>query len=145
MADKINLNEEEYHSVKTSFFRVFHTCLDKDMISKDVVGCLFKWAIQLHIHESEVDDLNTEHYKNNNADRNLILEDLFNLVYMIYLDNKVEDIELKVVSQYAMEMGFKPHIVNDLLKAIVTAPFDGYDYSDVRKQLKDILTTDGSV
>ncbi len=145
MADKISLNEQEYHSIKTSFFRVFHTCLDKDMISKDVVGCLFKWAIQLHIDESELDDLNAEHYKGNSEDRDLVLEDIFNIVYMIYLDNKVEEIELKVASQYAKEMGFKSHIVNDLLKAIVTAPFDGYDYPDVRKQLKDILTADGSV
>jgi hypothetical protein len=145
MADKINLNEREYQSIKTSFFRVFHTCLNKDMISKEVVGCLFKWAIQLHIDEREVGDLNPEQYKKNNEDRDLVLEDIFNIVYMIYLDNKVEDIELKVVSQYAQEMGFKPHLVNDLLKAIVTAPFDGYDYQDVRNQLKDILTADGNV
>ncbi len=145
MADKINLNEQEYQSIKESFFRVYHSCLGRKMISKDIVSCLFKWAIQLHIDEKEVDELNAETYNNGKYDRNLVLEDLFNLVYMIYLDNKVEDIELKVVSQYAKKMGFKPHIVNDLLKAVVTAPFDGYDYADVRKQLKDILTADGNV
>jgi hypothetical protein len=139
MVDKINLNEDENHSIKTSFFRVFHSCLDKGMISKDVVGCLFKWAIQLHIDESELNAIDADNKKSVFSPET-VLEDLYNLVYMIYLDNKVEDIELKVISQYATDMGYKPHIVNDLLKAIVTAPFDGFGYSDVRKHLKDILS-----
>lgn len=138
----INLTEEEYHSIKTSFFRVFHSCLDKGSISKDVVGCLFKWAVQLHIEENELHALNPDYFKKSDYSRDKALEDLYNLVYMIYLDNEIEDIELTVVSHYAEEMGFKPHIVNDMLKAIVTAPFDGYEFSEVRKQIKEILTED---
>ncbi len=140
----INLSEEEYRSIKTSFFRVFHSCLGKGTISKDVVGCLFKWAVQLHIEEDELHALNPDYFEKSDYNRDAVLEDLYNLVYMIYLDNEIEDIELKVVSRYAEEMGFKSYIVNDMLKAIVTAPFDGCEFSDVRKQIKEILTADGN-
>jgi DNA replication protein DnaC len=54
-----------------------------------------------------------------------------------------EDIELKVVSEYAEKIGFKSHIVNDLLKTIVTAPYDGFNYKEVKKQVKEILEVSG--
>jgi DNA replication protein DnaC len=57
--------------------------------------------------------------------------------------NLVEDIELKVVSEYAEKIGFKSHIVNDLLKTIVTAPYDGFNYKEVKKQVKEILEVSG--
>ena len=58
---------------------------------------------------------------------------------MIYLDGKVEDIELELVTRYAEKTGFQSHIVNDLLKTIVTAPYDGFSFTHVKQQLKEII------
>ena len=58
---------------------------------------------------------------------------------MIYLDGRVEDIELVVVTKYAEKIGFQSHIVNDLLKTIVTAPYDGFDFRHVKDHLKEII------
>jgi hypothetical protein len=58
---------------------------------------------------------------------------------MIYLDGRVEDIELEVVTKFAEKIGFKSHIVNDLLKAIVTAPYDGFDFKHVKQHLIEII------
>ncbi|MDZ7607557.1 MAG: hypothetical protein U5K79_18660 [Cyclobacteriaceae bacterium] len=67
------------------------------------------------------------------------LAHIFNLVYMVYLDDTVEDIELEVVTQFAEKIGFQSHIVNDLLKTIVTAPYDGYDFMQMKDHLKELL------
>ena len=58
---------------------------------------------------------------------------------MIYLDGKIEDVELEIVTKYAEKIGFKSHIVNDLLKTIVTAPYDGFDFQHVRNHLMEIF------
>jgi hypothetical protein len=58
---------------------------------------------------------------------------------MVYLDGTVEDIELEVVTRFAEKLGFQSHIVNDLLKTIVTAPYDGYDFLQMKDHLKELL------
>ena len=136
---KYNLTPEELKSIKGSFFHIYNTILDEGHISKDYVGCLFKWGVQLHINEHELDLLNAEEDVNKIKEKGVAIEHLYNMVVMIYLDEKVEDVELKVVSEYAEKLGFKPHIVNDLLKNIVTAPYDGWDFKDVKTHIKEIL------
>ena len=137
-----NLNKEEYKSIKDSFFHIYHYFLNKGPLSKEYVTCLFKWGIQLNINEEEIGFyLDSEDNIDPTKKVNL-LEHLYNLVYMIYLDQVVEDIELKVVSDYAETLGFDASIVNDLLKTIVTAPYDGYEFSHVKSHIQDILEAD---
>jgi hypothetical protein len=111
-----DLNHEEIKSIKDSFFHIYHSFLDEGFLSKDFVGCLFKWGVQLHITEEELKFISPNYQDKEIADQDVALEHLFNLVYMIYLDGKVEDIELEVVTRYAEKIGFQSHIVNDLLK-----------------------------
>ncbi len=136
---KDNLTQEELKSIKASFFHIYNTFLDEGHLSKDYIGCLFKWGVQLHINENELDQLNAEEDVDKIKEKGVAIEHLYNLVYMIYLDEKVEDIELKVVSEYAEKLGFKPHIVNDLLKNIVTAPYDGWEFKNVKSHINDVL------
>ncbi len=139
---KDNLTPEEYKSIKDSFFHIYHHFLNKGPISKEYVTCLFKWGVQLNVNEEEVVKyIDTEDNLNHNNEKVNLLEHLYNLVYMIYLDNVVEDSELKVVTDFAETLGFKASSVNDLLKAIVTAPDDGFDYTNVKNQLKEIIET----
>jgi hypothetical protein len=134
-----NLHHHELQSIKDSFFHIYHSFLNEGFISKDFVGCLFKWAIQLGITEKDIASLDLPENQTQVTGDEAAIEHLYNLVYMIYLDDIVEDIELQVVSRYAEKLGFKPHIVNDLLKDIATAPYDGYTFVQVKAHLQEIL------
>ena len=134
-----NLSDEELKSIKDSFFHIYHFFLNEGFISKDFVGCLFKWGVQLHVTVEELKYIDPPYEEDEIANKEKALQHLFNLVLMIYLDGKVEDIELEVVTKYAEKIGFKAHVVNDLLKTIVTAPYDGFDIDHVKKHLRDII------
>ncbi len=134
-----NLSQDEIQSIKYSFFHIYHSFLNEGFLSKDFVGCLFKWGVQLHITEDELKNIDPSYVVEEIASKESALQHLFNLVFMIYLDGKVEDIELEVVTKYAEKNGFQSYIVNDLLKAIVTAPHDGYDFQHVKQHLREII------
>ena len=140
MKIKDTLTQEEYKSIKDSFFHIYHHFLNKGPLSKEYVTCLFKWGVQLNVNEDEVVKyIDTEDNLAHTKEKVNLLKHLYNLVYMIYLDNVVEDSELKVVTDFAETLGFKASIVNDLLKAIVTAPDDGFDFKTVKNHLKEII------
>lgn len=140
MRIKDNLTTQEYKSIKESFFHIYHHFLNLGPVKKEFVSCMFKWGLQLHLREDElVHYLENEDNLNQAIEKVDLLEHLYNLVYVIYLDDVVEDVELKMVSEFAEHLGFKPHIVNDLLKTIVTAPYDGYSYQNVRVLLQELL------
>ena len=134
-----NLSKEGIKLIKDSFFHIYHSFLNEGFISKDFVGCLFKWGVQLHITEDELEYIDPAYEEVEIHNKEIAIEHLFNLVFMIYLDGKVEDIELEVVSKYAEKIGFQSHIVNDLLKTIVTAPYDGFDFKHVKGHLREII------
>ena len=134
-----DLSQEELKSIKDSFFHIYHSFLNEGFLSKDFVGCLFKWGVQLHISEEELKYIDPSSEEEEITNEENALQHLFNLVYMIYLDGTIEDIELEVVTKYAEKIGFKSHIVNDLLKAIVTAPYDGFDIKQVKESLMEII------
>ena len=137
--DHDHISDEELRSIKESFFHIYHSFLNEGFLSKDFVGCLFKWGVQLHISEDELKYVDPDYEEQEITDKESGLEHLFNLVFMIYLDGRVEDIELEVVTKYAKKLGFDSHIVNDLLKTIVTAPFDGFDFGHVKAHLREII------
>ncbi|MGF1638780.1 MAG: hypothetical protein ACFCUU_17020 [Cyclobacteriaceae bacterium] len=140
MRIKDNLSNEEYKSVKKSFFQIYHFFLNSKPLTKEYVTCLLKWAIQLNVNEKEVISLlDSENIPTTELEGVKKLENLFNLVFMIYLDGIIEDAELKIVTEYAEQLGFESHIVNDLLKHIITATFDDLEFSDLKNQLQEIL------
>ena len=67
------------------------------------------------------------------------IEQLYDLVYMIYLDKVVDDHEIEIMMQYAEHLGFPQHIIGDLIKAILTAPSDGISTWQVKSELKELL------
>lgn len=137
--DNIQLSPEEVRSIKESFFHLYHSFLNEGFLSKEFIGILFKWAVQLHITEDEIKHIDPMYEEEEVSSEEDALIHLYNLVFMIYLDGIVEDIELVVVTKYAEKIGFESHIVNDLLKTIVTAPYDGFDFKHVKSHLRDLL------
>ncbi len=136
------LNKDEYNSVRKSFFNIFALFLNLESINNQMLDCIFKWGVQLGISRDELHFiLNKPDAIQYEAPKNQMeaIEHVYDIVYMIYLDGIVEDVELEVTMKYAEKLGFKPHIVGDLLKAIVTAPHDGIDKTQVRKELSSLL------
>lgn len=141
MKARLQLRKDEYESAKKSFFHIYLLFINDVNIPKTFVDTVVKWGGQLDITDSEIrsvikrrDQRVFETPKKEEA-----IDQLFDLVYMIYLDNVVEDVELEVAMYYASKLGFEPYVVGDLLKAIVAAPGDGIGHRQLKKDLKKLL------
>lgn len=124
--------------VKQSYFNLLAALMTSDKIESKYVRCLIKWGIQLGVSVPDLKDL-----ERTNAiipaDKTGRLEALYHLIYMIYLDKVVEDIELEVASSYAERLGFQKGLVGDLFKSIATIGYDSHSAQDVRKEVEDFL------
>lgn len=138
-----DLNKEQLLSVKKSYFNILALFLGQDKIESRFLRCLLKWGFQLH--------LNPEDLKHSNVDISSLkythpvekvegLESIYHLVYMIYLDEVVEDVELEVATIYARQLGFNDETVNELFKSIATAEYDLKSKKrNVHKEVIDFL------
>jgi hypothetical protein len=137
-----DLSKEQLHSVKRSYLNILALFLGREKIESRFLRCLLKWGFQLH--------LNPEDLKNANIDISSLkfshpeekvqrLESIYHLVYMIYLDEVVEDVELEVATIYAEELGFNADVVSELFKSIVTADYDQGKRRNVHREVMDFL------
>jgi len=124
--------------VKTSYFNLLAVMMTSQKIESKYIRCLVKWGIQLGVN---VDDLKELEITNATipSDKAGRLEALYHLIYMIYLDKVVEDIELEVATNYAEKLGLQKELVGDLFKSIATLGYDNYSVRDVRKEVEDFL------
>jgi hypothetical protein len=137
-----DLTKEQLRSIKKSYFNILALFLGQEKTESKYLRCLLKWGVQLH--------LNPDDLRQTNVDLNLVafsypgdkvekLESIYHLVYMIYLDKVVEDVELEVASIYAQQLGFDSTIVPDLFKSIATADYDETGKRNVRQEVMDFL------
>jgi hypothetical protein len=137
----IDLKKEQSHSVKKSYFNILALFLGQEKIESRYLRCLLKWGFQLHLNPEDlkqakiVEEIKFSHPQ----DKIEKLESIYHLVYMIYLDKVVEDVELEVATIYAVKLGFKDSIVSDLFKSIATADYDVSKPRNVRQEVMDFL------
>jgi hypothetical protein len=124
--------------VKKSYFNLLAVLTTSDIIESRYIRCLIKWGIQLGVTVPDLQELEktTVSLPSDKAGR---LEAIYHLIYMIYLDKVVEDIELEVASSYAEKLGFQKGLVGDLFKSIATIGYDSHSAQDVRKEVEDFL------
>ncbi len=136
------LNTHEIDSLRRSYYNLLAHFIQRSSVKEGFIDGIFKWGVQLNISKKEIYNIignpQTVNFQEP-KDRHEAIRWVYDLVYMIYLDGKVEDIELEITTEYAQKLGFKPYIVNDLLKAIVTAPYDGIGDDDVKLEIKNIV------
>lgn len=119
-------NPATLNALKHSFCNILAYVVKEEQCNAKL-DCLKKWAIQLGLHQLELHRLMSSPTLTYQAPQNNIdaLEQVYDLVYMVYMDGMIEDIELELVSSYAKGVGLEPFVVNNLLKALITAQLDG--------------------
>ena len=93
------LDTEHLESVKTSYFNIVALFLGRDNIESRYLRCLLKWGFQLRLNPEDLAKANVDisNLKFAQPDTKVNrLEAIYHLVYMIYLDEVVEDVELEV-------------------------------------------------
>ena len=137
-----DLAKEHLDSVKKSYFNIVALFLGHEKIDSRFLRCLLKWGFQLHLTADDLRnaDVDISHLKFTSiGDKVEKLEAIYHLVFMIYLDEVVEDIELEVATIYAKELGFKSNVVSELFKNIATEPYDQASERNVRQEVMDFL------
>lgn len=137
------LEKEHLDSIKKSYFNILALFLGHENIESRFLRCLLKWGFQLKLtpddlRSADVDITNLKF--TSVGDKVEKLEAIYHLVFMIYLDEVVEDIELEVATIYAKELGFKGNVVSDLFKSIATEPYDQPSERNVRREVMDFLS-----
>lgn len=137
-----NLNVKQVSSVKMSYFNILALFLSEEKIESRYLRCLLKWGFQLHLNPEDLKQANVDisHLQfEHPEDRAVKLESIYHLVFMIYLDEVVEDVELEVATVYAQKLGFKPDVVSELFKSIATADYDNSRPRNVKQEVMDFL------
>ena len=136
------LSKEQLQSIKKSYLNIVGLFLENDKIESRFLRCLLKWGFQLHLnpgdlHHAQADISNLGFIRpEEKIDR---LESIYHLVFMIYLDKVVEDVELEVATIYAEKLGFKSYVVSELFQSIVTAKYDEDKPHTVREEILEFL------
>ena len=136
------LTPEQIHSIKRSYLNIVGLFLNEDKIESRYLRCLLKWGFQLHLNPEDLQlaNIDISHLKFSHPENKVEkVEAIYHLVYMICLDQVVEDVELEIASLYAERLGFKPSLVSDLLKSIVTEDFDESGEENIRQQVLDFM------
>ena len=100
--------------------------------------CLLKWGMQLNIQKVELHrimampGLLSFEKPDRESDA---LEQIYDLVYITYMDGIIEDVELQAISTYTKAIGMEPYVVNNILKALVSANYDGIQDMEIRKDI----------
>lgn len=136
------LSREQLQSIKKSYLNILGLFLENEKIETRFLRCLLKWGFQLNLNPNDLHhaqaDISSLGFTQpeEKIDR---LESIYHLVFMIYLDKVVEDVELEVATIYAEKLGFKSYVVSELFQSIVTAKYDEDKPHTVREEILEFL------
>lgn len=139
------LTADQFNSLKKTYLNILALFLDKPVLESKYLRCLLKWGFQLQIGPADLlksADISTMAFviPQGKVER---LESVYHLVYMIYLDEVVEDVELEVATIYSGKLGFKAIVVSELFRSIATVASDTDRPWNVRDQVLDFLKVHG--
>ena len=140
---KLDLTAEEVDSIKKSLRNIYSLFLSQETIKPQFLTCVIKWGLQLKLNYEEVssiiDNVDKDSFviPQNQVE---VIQSIYDLVHLIYLDDKVEDLELEVATVYTQALGYKPHLVGDILKNILTAPYDKLKNESIREEIKNLAS-----
>ena len=136
------LNEEERAKLKQSYFNLLGLFLSLPQIESRFARCMIKWSVQLKISPEDIvklgKDLVELTYSPPQTKEEKI-RSVYHLVYMIYLDRVIEDVELEVAMIYAEKIGLNKIVVAKLFQSIATAAFDGITPQMLEKEVLEFM------
>jgi hypothetical protein len=135
----LNLPEEYHSSLKQSFFNILAFFLERENIESKYIRCLLKWGLQLDLNKEDLVLSNMDSSQLSFSEPNEKIESLYHLVYLIYLDHLVEDVELEVAMLYGERLGFSPDIINDLVKEIAEKISDKDHSYDLKTAIREFI------
>lgn len=133
-SDKSVLNK-----LRKSYYNVFAFFLKEQNQDQHILSCLIKWGLSLNIHKIELLRIKAVPSLlsfEKPATTSEALEQVYDLLYLTNMDGVVEDVELEVVTHYSRAIGIEPYVVNNLLKALVSASYDGVGDNELRDDIK---------
>ena len=136
------LSTDQLNSIKGSYLNILGLFITDDKIESRFLRCLLKWGFELNHNADDLRDAKidvTDLQFRHPDDKIEKLEAIYHLIYMIYLDDVVEDVELEVATIYAQTLGFKQEVVADLFKSIATEAYDETKPRDVRQEVIDFM------
>lgn len=113
-----NITPEQSAAIKKSFFNILAFFLEQENIESRFLRCILKWGLQLNLSKEDLVISNMDVSQLSFRQPRQKIESVFHLVYLIYMDNIVEDVELEVASVYSQRLGFSPDIISELFKSI---------------------------
>ena len=138
------LEEIEKEKLKRSYFNLLALFLSTPQVDSRFIRCLIKWSIQMHISADDMvklgKDLTLLTYATPDSEEEK-LKSVYHLVYMIYLDNVIEDVELEVAMIYAEKIGLNKAVVAKLFQSIATATADGITSEMLEKEVLEFMST----
>lgn len=136
------LTKDQLNSVKKSYLNILGLFLENEKIESRYLRCLLKWGFQLHLNPTDLHHAQADmsHLAFSVPGEKIEkLESIYHLVFMIYLDKVVEDVELEVATIYAEKLGFQSFVVSELFQSIVTAKYDEDKPHTVREEIMEFL------
>ncbi len=125
-----------------SYYTVLTAFAKSSLQDKKIMNCLYGWGEHLGIARTKLNDIVQQAGQSDFQqpdNRQVAVNQLYDLVYMIQLDERVDDHEIKILMMYAEKLNLPGRIVGDILKALLTAPGDGISAAQVKDELKDLL------
>ena len=138
------LEEIEKEKLKGSYFNLLALFLSLPQVDSRHVRCLIKWSVQMEISADDIVKLGKDLVQLTYAapsTEEAKLKSVYHLVYMIYLDRVIEDVELEVAMIYAEKIGLNKIVVAKLFQSIATASADGITPEQLEKEVLEFMTS----
>ena len=141
------LDDQEKEKLKGSYFNLLGLFLSSEQVDSRFVRCMINWSAQLGITSQDLvkqgKDISSLTYSAP-VSANDKLKSVYHLVYMIYMDNTIEDVELEVAMIYAEKIGLNKIVVAKLFQSIATASYDGITPDALEKEVLDFMRSNTS-
>lgn len=136
------LKPEEASKIRSHFAHLCQLSLADAIVTKDELAYLKKLCTHYGLSEEDF------RYVMNNAytipfDAPQVpmkkLEQIYDLVRLVLIDESIDERKVKLCVKVAKKLGFKPHIVGDLIKALVNVSEETGGDELEKEELKIIL------
>lgn len=136
------LTSQDKEKLKKDYFNLLALFFNEPLVESRFARCFIKWGVQLEINADDVvkfgKDITQLSYSAPQNHQDKILS-VYHLVYMIYLDKVIEDVELEVAMKYAEKIGLDKIVVAKLFQSIATAPADGISPELLEKEVLSFI------